>query len=62
MRCGLVDPELEKRLHHTCTCPPNLSCITIEEGKSKCLSPYKCPDYYLRGRLVIFIYLLIYFE
>ncbi|KAM8914766.1 prokineticin-2 [Spinachia spinachia] len=36
-----------KRLHHTCPCLPNLMCITIEEGRNKCLSPYKYPDYYL---------------
>uniref|UniRef100_A0A3Q4IGI0 Prokineticin 2 n=1 Tax=Neolamprologus brichardi TaxID=32507 RepID=A0A3Q4IGI0_NEOBR len=40
-------PFFGKRLHHTCPCLPNLSCITIMEGKSKCLSPYKYPDFYL---------------
>ncbi|XP_044031878.1 prokineticin-2 [Siniperca chuatsi] len=40
-------PFFGKRLHHTCPCLPNLSCITTEEGRSKCLSPYKYPDYYL---------------
>ncbi|XP_030276944.1 prokineticin-2 [Sparus aurata] len=40
-------PYLGRRLHHTCPCLPNLSCITIEDGQSKCLSPYKYPDYYL---------------
>lgn len=40
-------PFYGKRLHHTCPCLPNLSCITVEEGGSKCLSPYKYPDYYL---------------
>ncbi|XP_036957787.1 prokineticin-2 [Acanthopagrus latus] len=40
-------PFFGRRLHHTCPCLPNLSCITIEEGRSKCMSPYKFPDYYL---------------
>uniref|UniRef100_A0A672HRZ0 Prokineticin 2 n=1 Tax=Salarias fasciatus TaxID=181472 RepID=A0A672HRZ0_SALFA len=40
-------PFFGKRLHHSCPCLPNLLCITVEEGKSKCLSPYKYPDYYL---------------
>ncbi|XP_029008080.1 prokineticin-2 [Betta splendens] len=40
-------PFLGKRLHHTCPCLPHLACITTEEGKSKCLSPLKNPDYYL---------------
>ncbi|XP_077386485.1 prokineticin-2 [Festucalex cinctus] len=33
-------PFSGKRLHHTCPCLPNLSCITMEEGRSKCLSSY----------------------
>ncbi|XP_072239308.1 prokineticin-2 [Leuresthes tenuis] len=40
-------PFFGKRLHHTCPCLPNLSCISVEEGKSKCLSPYKYPDFFL---------------
>ncbi|XP_019942137.1 prokineticin-2 [Paralichthys olivaceus] len=40
-------PFFGKRLHHTCPCLPNLSCITLEDGRSKCLSPYQYPDYYL---------------
>lgn len=40
-------PFFGKRLHHTCPCLPNLSCVSIEDGRSKCLSPYKYPDYYL---------------
>lgn len=40
-------PFFGKRLHHTCPCLPNLACITVEEGRSKCLSPFKYPDYYL---------------
>ncbi|TKS71125.1 AVIToxin-VAR2 [Collichthys lucidus] len=40
-------PFFGKRVHHTCPCLPNLSCITIEEGRSKCLSTYKYPDLYL---------------
>ncbi|KAG9276869.1 toxin MIT1-like [Astyanax mexicanus] len=36
-----------KRLHHTCPCLPNLSCITTADGKSKCLPPIKSQDYYL---------------
>ncbi|XP_040060016.1 prokineticin-2 [Gasterosteus aculeatus] len=36
-----------KRLHHTCPCLPNLMCITLEEGRNKCLSPLKYPDYFL---------------
>ncbi|XP_056131257.1 prokineticin-2 [Lampris incognitus] len=40
-------PFLGRRLHHTCPCLPNLACITTEEGRSKCLSPYKYQDYYL---------------
>lgn len=46
--CSQV-PFFGKRLHHTCPCLPNLSCVTIEEGRSKCLSTYKYPDYYLWG-------------
>ncbi|KAM7402598.1 hypothetical protein PAMP_017822 [Pampus punctatissimus] len=40
-------PFFGKRLHHTCPCLPNLSCTTVEEGKFKCLSRYKYPDFYL---------------
>ncbi|KAK2862572.1 hypothetical protein Q5P01_002105 [Channa striata] len=40
-------PFLGKRLHHTCPCLPELSCVPTEEGKFKCLSPQKNPDYYL---------------
>uniref|UniRef100_A0A8C6L5K2 Prokineticin 2 n=1 Tax=Nothobranchius furzeri TaxID=105023 RepID=A0A8C6L5K2_NOTFU len=40
-------PFFGKRLHHTCPCLPNLSCTTIDRGKSKCLSPYKYPEYFL---------------
>ncbi|AWP03381.1 putative toxin MIT1-like [Scophthalmus maximus] len=40
-------PFFGKRIHHTCPCLPNLSCITVQEGRSKCLSPYQYPDYYL---------------
>ncbi|KAM7005390.1 prokineticin-2 [Tautogolabrus adspersus] len=39
-------PFFGKRLHHTCPCLPNLSCITIEEGRSQCLSPLKYPYYF----------------
>ncbi|XP_041638518.1 prokineticin-2 [Cheilinus undulatus] len=38
-------PFFGKRLHHTCPCLPNLSCITIEEGRSQCLSPFNYPNY-----------------
>ncbi|KAJ0023297.1 hypothetical protein NQD34_003196 [Periophthalmus magnuspinnatus] len=40
-------PYSGKRLHHTCPCVSNLVCITLDDGKSKCLSPYNYPDYYL---------------
>ncbi|XP_034023617.1 prokineticin-2 [Thalassophryne amazonica] len=40
-------PFSGKRLHHTCPCLPNLSCVTVEDGMSKCLSPYRYSDYYL---------------
>ncbi|KAF6732289.1 Prokineticin-1 [Oryzias melastigma] len=40
-------PFFGKRLHHTCPCLPNLSCVPVEDGNSKCLSPYKYPDYFL---------------
>ncbi|KAM9408612.1 prokineticin-2 [Pholidichthys leucotaenia] len=40
-------PFFGKRLHHTCPCLPNLACVTILKGKSKCLSPYKYPDFFL---------------
>uniref|UniRef100_A0A3Q2XVY3 Prokineticin 2 n=2 Tax=Hippocampus comes TaxID=109280 RepID=A0A3Q2XVY3_HIPCM len=36
-----------KRLHHTCPCLPNLSCITIEEGRSKCLAAYQGDQDYI---------------
>ncbi|XP_077430202.1 prokineticin-2 [Vanacampus margaritifer] len=36
-----------KRHHHTCPCLPNLSCITIEEGRSKCLSSYQRDQDYI---------------
>ncbi|XP_037635099.1 LOW QUALITY PROTEIN: prokineticin-2 [Sebastes umbrosus] len=40
-------PFIGKRLHHSCPCLPNLSCVTVEEGRFKCLSRYKYPDYFL---------------
>uniref|UniRef100_A0A667XT16 Prokineticin 2 n=1 Tax=Myripristis murdjan TaxID=586833 RepID=A0A667XT16_9TELE len=40
-------PFFGKRLHHTCPCLPNLACINIEEGRFKCLSPYKYQENYL---------------
>uniref|UniRef100_A0A665UG21 Prokineticin 2 n=1 Tax=Echeneis naucrates TaxID=173247 RepID=A0A665UG21_ECHNA len=40
-------PFFGKRIHHTCPCLPNLSCISIDEGRYKCLSPYGYPVYYL---------------
>ncbi|TNN67081.1 AVIToxin-VAR2 [Liparis tanakae] len=39
-------PFTGKRLHHTCPCMPNLSCITLVQGMSKCLSTYEYPDYF----------------
>ncbi|XP_034547154.1 AVIToxin-VAR2-like [Notolabrus celidotus] len=38
-------PFFGKRLHHTCPCLPNLSCVTVEEGRSRCLPSYNNPDY-----------------
>ncbi|XP_026070491.1 prokineticin-2 [Carassius auratus] len=40
-------PFFGRRLHHTCPCLPNLACITIADGKSKCLSPFPFQDQYL---------------
>ncbi|XP_016146501.1 toxin MIT1-like [Sinocyclocheilus grahami] len=40
-------PFFGKRLHHTCPCLPNLACITIADGKSKCLPPFPFQDQYL---------------
>ncbi|XP_051568284.1 toxin MIT1-like [Myxocyprinus asiaticus] len=40
-------PFFGKRLHHTCPCLPNLSCITITDGKSECLPPFPFQDHYL---------------
>ncbi|XP_043978194.1 prokineticin-2 [Gambusia affinis] len=40
-------PFFGKRLHHTCPCLPNLSCVAISQGKAKCLSPYEYPEYFL---------------
>ncbi|XP_032405351.1 prokineticin-2 [Xiphophorus hellerii] len=39
-------PFFGKRLHHTCPCLPNLSCVAIGQGKAKCLSPYEYPEYF----------------
>ncbi|XP_061731610.1 prokineticin-2 [Nerophis ophidion] len=38
-------PFLRIRLHHMCPCLPRLRCITVEEGRSKCLLPYIEQDY-----------------
>ncbi|KAL3059219.1 hypothetical protein OYC64_011190 [Pagothenia borchgrevinki] len=40
-------PFFGRRLHHICPCLPNLSCLMLEEGRFKCLSPYQFPDIYL---------------
>ncbi|KAM6928395.1 prokineticin-2 [Xenentodon cancila] len=40
-------PFVGKRRHHTCPCLPNLACVVIADGRSKCLPPYKYPDYFL---------------
>nr|XP_057938759.1 prokineticin-2 [Doryrhamphus excisus] len=39
-------PFFRKRLHHTCPCLPNLACVTVEEGRSKCL-PYQTEQDYI---------------
>ncbi|XP_049589741.1 prokineticin-2 [Syngnathus scovelli] len=40
-------PFIGKRLHHTCPCLPNLSCITLDEGQSKCLPSYQRDQDYI---------------
>ncbi|XP_024916213.1 prokineticin-2 isoform X2 [Cynoglossus semilaevis] len=37
-------PFFGKRLHHSCPCLPNLSCIATDKGRHKCVSPVS--DYF----------------
>uniref|UniRef100_A0A3P8ZGC2 Prokineticin domain-containing protein n=1 Tax=Esox lucius TaxID=8010 RepID=A0A3P8ZGC2_ESOLU len=34
-------PFSGRRLHHMCPCQPHLACITVSQGISRCLSPFK---------------------
>lgn len=41
---SLQVPFFGKRLHHSCPCLPNLSCIATDKGRHKCVSPVS--DYF----------------
>ncbi|XP_061688189.1 prokineticin-2 [Syngnathoides biaculeatus] len=40
-------PFIGKRLHHTCPCLPNLSCIAVEKGQSRCRSSFQRDHNYI---------------
>ncbi|XP_059505630.1 prokineticin-2 isoform X2 [Stegostoma tigrinum] len=34
-------PYIGKRMHHTCPCLPNLTCVRFEDGYYRCLPQFK---------------------